>query len=817
MSTLLQDVRYASRMLAKNPGFTAIAVLTLALGIGANTALFSVVNGVLLNPLPYPHPEQLVAIAEKYSPFPEASIAYPNFLDWVRMNGTFQALAAYRQSDFNLTGWGDTQRLNVDQVSASFFRSLGVRPVLGRGFSPKDDEQGAAPVVILSEGLWKSKFGSSPEILGRTLTLDGTGYLVIGILPDNFYFCCESMNFRLGDVYVPIGSGTAPWLTERDFHPGIRAIGRLKPGVTVEQARADMNGIALNLARSYPVTNKNTHVVVTPLRERMVHDIRPTLLLLLASVGFVLLIACSNVANLLLVRAAGRAREFAIRSVLGASARRVARQVLTESLLLSIVGGGLGLLVAWWGTQTGLMVLPKALPRANDIGIDPRVLLFTLVVTIVAGVLFGLVPAWKTSRSDSHETLKRGGRGGSGTRHRTQSILVVVELALAVVLLIGAGLAIRSLARLWAVDPGFDPQNVLSFDLAFPSSIAKETPSQVAAMLRQLPSRVAGIPGVEAASVTDASAPMGGDWEEPFWVEGRPKPPTLREMPETLLYIVGADYLRVMKIPLLRGRFFASEDGEHSRRVGVIDETFAREYFPDQDPIGRRIVMEDSPVEIVGVVGHVKQWGLNEDQSRSVKVRVYTLAEQIPHGWMPFLVRGAGFVVRTETPSYASADAIRTAVRTANSEQVAYDFKSMDRVLSDSLARQTFGMILLGAFAAVALVLASIGIYGVVSHMAGQRTREIGIRIALGAQREGVLKMVMADAARMTFLGVPIGLAAAGLLTGLIKKIIFGVSMTDPLTFAAVAVLLSLVALAACYVPALRATRVDPVIALRDE
>jgi predicted permease len=817
MSALLQDVRYALRMLAKSPGFTVIAVLTLALGIGANTALFSVVNGVLLNPLPYPHPERLVALAERFPPFPEASIAYPNFLDWARMNRTFELLAAYRHSNFNLTGRGDTQRLSAQEVSASFFRSLGVRPVLGRDFSPKDDEQGAAPVVILSGGLWKSKFGASPAILGQVLTLDGTGYLVIGVLPENFYFCCESMNFQLGDIYVPIGSQTGPWLVARDFHPGIRAIGRLKPGVTVEQARADMNGIALDLARSYPKTNKDTHVVVTQLRERMVHDIRPTLLVLLASVGFVLLIACSNVVNLLLVRAAGRAREFAVRSVLGATRRRVTRQVLTESVLLSTGGGGLGLLMAWWGTQAGLKVLPEALPRAGDVRMDLRVLLFALVVSMFAGILFGLAPAWKTSRSDLHETLKQGGRAASATRVRTQSTLVVVELAMAALLLIGAGLTIRSLQRLWTVNPGFDPQNVLSFDFTLPASTAKETSGQVDAMLQQLPSRVAAIPGVEAASVTDASEPMNDDWEEPFWIEGKPKPPTVREMPETLIYIVSRDYLRVMKIPLLRGRFFASQDGALSRRVGVIDETFAREYFPNQDPVGQRIVMEDSPFEIVGVVGHVKQWGLGEDGTGAVKIQVYALAEQIPDRWLPLLVRGTGFVVRTETPNYASADAIRTAIRTANSEQVAYDFKSMDRVLSDSLAAQTFGMILLGAFAAVALLLATIGIYGVVSHIAGQRTREIGIRMALGAQREDVLKIVMADAARMTFVGVPIGLAAAVLLTGLIKKILFGVSATDPLTFVAVAVLLSVVALAACYVPAQRAMRVDPMIALRDE
>jgi predicted permease len=817
VGALFQDVRYGLRTLLNSPGFTLMAVLTVALGIGANTALFSVVNGVLLNPLPYPHADRLVAIAERFPPFPEASIAYPNFLDWVRMNHTFDLLAAYRHSDFNLTGWGETQRLNAEEVSTSFFRSLGVRPVLGRDFSPKDDERDAAPVVILSGGLWRTKFGGSPAILGQTLTLDGTGFAVVGVIPENFYFCCGSMNFQLGDVYVPIGSQRAKWLAERDFHPGIRAIGRLKPGVTVKQARADMNEIAVNLARSYPDTNKDTHVVVTPLRDRMVQGIRTTLLVLLASVGFVLLIACANVANLLLVRATRRAREFAIRSVLGATQGRVARQLLTESLLLSVAGGGVGLLVASWGTQAGLKVLPEALPRANDVRMDPRVLLFALVVSVLAGLLFGLAPALKTWRPDLHETLKQGGRGGSRERHRTQSILVVVELAMGVVLLIGAGLTIRSLARLWTINPGFDPHNVLTFDLALPPSIAKETPDQVRAMLRQLPDRIAEIPGVEAASLTDASEPLSSDWEEPFWVEGRRKPPTIREMPETLLYIVSPNYLRVMQIPLLRGRFLTSQDSARSRRVGVIDENFAREYFPNQDPIGRRIVMEDSPFEIVGVAGHVKQWGLDEDTGGSVKIQIYTLAEQIPDEWLPFVVKGAGLAIQTQGSNSANADRIRGAIRTANNEQVAYDFESMDEVISKSLASRKFGMILLGAFAAIALVLASIGIYGVMSYVAGQRTHEIGVRMALGAQPKDVRRLVLGEAARTTLTGVPIGLAAAAALTRLMGTMLFGVSTTDPLTFVGVAVLLSAVALAACYVPAERAMHVDPVVALRWE
>ena len=814
MGTVWQDLRYSLRILTKSPGFTTIALLTLALGIGANTALFSVVNGVLLNPLPYPNPERLVAVAEKFPPFPEASIAYPNFLDWVRMNHTFEALAAYRHTDFSLTDSGEAQRLNAVQVSASFFALLGVKPVIGRNFSPEDDKKGAPPVVMLSGRFWRSKFGSSPEILGSLLTLDGTGYTVIGVVPENFYFCCESMNFELGDVYVPIGSGNASWLTARGFRPGIRGIGRMKPGVTIEQARADMNEVALNLEKAYPGTNKNARLVLMPLQQRMVQGIQTTLLVLLAAVGFVLLIACANVANLLLARAMGRAREFAIRSVLGATQRRVIRQLLTESLLLSVAGGALGAFFSWWGTQAWLGALPQALPRANDVRVDSRVLLFTLAVSMVAGVLFGLAPALKTASPDQNKTLKEGGRGSSGARHRTQAVFVVLELALAVVLLVGAGLTLRSLARLWGMNRGFNPQNVLSFDLAFPPSVLKEAPNQVRPMLRRLPDTIAQIPGVEAASLTDASMPLSDDWEEHFWIEGRPKPLTVNEMPETLLYIVSPNYLRVMGIPLLRGRFFTSEDSAQSRRVGTIDENLAREYFPNQDPIGRRILVEDSPMEIVGVVGHTEQWAQDEKLSGSVKVQLYTLAEQAPDAW---LGKGAGIVVRTEAPNYPTADKIRSAMQQMNHEQATYNFESMDQIIARSLVSRRFAMILLGVFAAIALVLASIGIYGVMSYVAGQQTHEIGLRMALGAQRRDVLKLVFGEAAMMVFAGLPIGLIAAGLLTELIKSLLSGISTTDPATFAAVAILLSAVAFAACYLPARRAMLVDPIVALRHE
>jgi predicted permease len=823
LDTLIKDIRYAVRTLQGARGFTALAVLMLAIGIGANTALFSVVNGVLLNPLTYPNPGQLVAVAEKFSPFPESSIAYPNFLDWVRMNHTFEGLAAYRQTDFNLRGMGEARPLKGVQISADFFSLLGVKPVLGRNFSLQDDHRGAAPVVMLSGRFWRNKFAGSADVLGKVLNLDGTGYTVIGVVPENFYFCCESMNFELGDVYVPIGAVHSDWVTRRDNHPGIRAVGRMKSGITIEQARADINQIALYLAGTYPDTNKGAGVLLTPLRLRMVQGVQSILFVLLGAVGFVLLIACANVANLLLARSMGRAREFAIRSVLGATQKRVVRQLLTESVLLGFGGGLLGLLFAAWGTHATLAVLPQALPRAGDVRIDPRVLLFTLGISVSAGVLFGLAPAIRTSRPDLHDTLKEGGRGMSGTRHRAQAVFVVAELALAMVLLIGAGLTVRSLAHLWNVDRGYNTQNVLTFSLALPPSLTNAPPDQFRAMLRQLPERIAQIPGIAAVSVTDGSLPLSDDWEDGFFIEGHPKPATNREMPQTLLYIVSPNYLRVMGISLLRGRFFTADDTERTRRVGVIDEDFAREYFGNQDPIGQNVELNTapgdhySPFEIIGVVGHVEEWGVDSKIAGAVNAQLYTLAEQMPDGWLDFANKGAGVVVRTQGLNSPSAEMIRSAMAEMNSEEAAYDFRPMQQIISKSLASRRFAMILLGAFGVIALLLASIGIYGVMSYVAGQRTHEIGVRMALGAQRKDVLGLVLADAARMTFAGVPVGLVAAAGLTQLMKNMLFGVSAGDPLTYAVVAVLLSAVALLACYIPARRAMRVDPMVALRYE
>ena len=814
MRTIIQEFRYGLRMLAKNPGFTIVALLTLALGIGANTAMFSVINGVLLNPLPFHQPDRLVALYSRTRNFSQASISYPNFLDWVRDNRTFSALAAWQATDFNLTGMGQPERVPVQRVSAAFFPLLGVKPAIGRVFRNEEDQIGAAPVALISGGFWKRKFASSPEALGKTLTMDGTAYTVIGVIPADFRFW--GWNFHRSDVYVPIGQWSDPTFRNRRVGMGMDAIGRLKPGVTFAQARADMDAVGDHLAQEYPEANKDTGVAMVPLKESVVGNIQPYLLVLLASVGFVLLIACVNVANLMLARSTGRMREFAIRIALGAGRLRVIRQLLAESVLLALGGGALGLLVATWGLQGALKILPGALPRAEYVHLDARVLLFAFVVSTLAGILFGLVPALKTSRGDVHETLKEGARGSTGTHHRTQRAFVVVEMALAIVLLAGAGLMIRSLSRLWKVDPGFDPHNVLAFSTSFPPITS---PDGIRAFWRAAEAKLAAVPGIEAVSLMIGSRPMWGDSELPFWLEGQPKPSTQAEMKTSLFYTVQPDYLKVMDIPLERGRFISDSDNEHAPLVTVIDDRFAQLYFPGQDPIGKRVNFDimNITVEIVGVVGHVKQWGLEENDSSPIQAQCYLPLAQIPDQLLPLVATSINAMVRTKGSPFAATGSIRQAMSQLNSQMVVYDTVTMDGIISDSMAAKRFAMILLGIFAGLALVMSCVGIYGVVAYLAGQRTHEIGIRMALGAGRGDIFRMVIRQGAQMALVGVAFGLVGALLLTRLMERMLFGVSPRDPVTLVAVACLLTLVAILASYLPARRAAKVEPMVALRYE
>jgi predicted permease len=823
MSMLWQDVRYAWRTLRKSPGFTAVAVVTLALAIGANTALFSVVNGVLLNPLPYPHPEELVRLHESKVNFATGSISYPNFRDWQRENRTFAAMALSRGSSVNLTGIGEPERINIQFLTSDFFSILGVKPVSGRLFATGEDEIGRAPIALASEGFWKRKLGGTPGAIGKALILDGGSYTLVGVVPANFDLRVGS--FQPADLYLPLGQWTNPLLNLRSSGLGLHGLGRLKPGITPEQAQVDMDAVTRHLEQVYPEANKGIGARVFPLRREMLGKIQPFLLVLLAAVGFVLLIACVNVANLMLARSSSRAHEFAVRAALGASRRRVVRQLLAESSLLGLAGGGLGLLLASWGTQAALRLMPIALPRSAGVSVDARVLLFTLLISLLAGALFGLYPAWQLSKGDVRDALQAGGRGGSGMRHRAQGALVVAEVALALVLLCGAGLMIRTLERLWNVNPGFDPQDVMTFGASLSPAMQNATADAVRASFREFHAQLAAVPGVKALSLSWGAVPLSEDDERLFWMAGQPRPASPNDMNWALSYVVEPDYLETMQIPLLRGRFFTAQDDEHAAPVAVVDEILARKYFPGEDPVGKYVQIDSDPgqpaqrVQIIGVVGHVKQWGLDTDDTQKLRAQMYTPFMQLPDRAMMLSPGGTGLLVRSALPPQALFDSLRQGSLRLSNAHVLFGMQTMEEIIAATLATRRFTMALLVAFALIALTLASMGIYGVISFLVGQRTREFAIRLALGAQRADVLRGVLREGGRMALIGVGAGLLAALGLTQILTRfsLLFGVSATDPATFAAVSALLALVALLACCMPAVRATRVDPLVALRHE
>ena len=769
------------------------------------------VNGVLLNPLPFPQPEQLVTLDQSKPNFETGAIPYPNFRDLQKENRTFSAMAISRGFGFSLIGAGEAERVSARLISADFFSVLDVKPALGRTFAPGEDEPGAGPVAMISADLWQRKFGAAQDVLGKGLTLDDKNYAIVGVLPASFSL------FRGTDVYVPIGQWNNPALKSRGAGLGLHGIGRLKPGVTIEQGQADLDRVMGTLATAYPDTNRGNGAKVTALKERIVGDIGPTLWMLLGAVGFVLLIACVNVSNLLLARSTGRTREFAIRAALGAGRWRLLRQSLTESMLLALAGGGLGLVVASWGTHAALAVLPTTLPRATEVGLDTRVLIFTVAISLFTGILAGLAPALKTSRWRLSETLKEGGRGASSARGRAQGVLVAVEMALAVVLLIGAGLMIRSLSALWNVDPGFRPDNVLTFGLSLSPSMKTASPEATRAALRELSDQISSTPGVRAVSFSAGAVPLAGRGRPFFWVDGQPKPASQSEMNMALVYRVEPGYLTAMGIPLKQGRFFTDQDDERSQPVVVIDEVFARKYFGDADPVGKRILQDgQDPQQIVGVVGHVKQWSIDSDEEQTLQAQLYEPFRQLSDNSMNGLAAGLGVVTRFEGAS-APFDSIRRVVQSQNKQNVISRPQTMNEVIAASLAQQRFSMILLDAFAVVALLLASLGLYGVISYLVGQRTHELGIRLALGAQRKDVLRLVLSHGMKMALGGVALGLVAALGLTRLLSKMLYGVSTTDPVTFAVITLLLTTVALLACFVPARRATKVDPLVALRYE
>jgi predicted permease len=828
VGSFFQDLRYGIRLLAKSPGFSLIAILTLALGIGANTAIFSVVNGILLNPLPFHDPEQLVSMFQEIRNFKNASISYPNFTDWRRMNTTFTSMAAYRSTGFNLVGMGEPERLHGAMISAGFFEILGVNPLMGRTFSQDEDRLGANPTVMITEGLWKRKFGARKDIIGQRMIMDDKSRTIIGVVPSSFHLRIQ--NFQRGgpmnEVYVPVGEYNEPkFYAERAAGWGMNAIGRIKPGVSLQQAREDMDRVSRDLAAAYPVIDSDKKANIVPIKEGMVGRIRPILLLLLGAVALVLLISCVNVANLLLARSTTRQREFAIRVALGAGQKRVVRQLLTESLLLAVVGGVLGLVVAKFATVAAIAAMPEALPRAEEISLDVRVLLFTLAISVFAGVVFGLAPAWQTAKGSLGTALSESGRALAGGRSRAQSAFVIGEMAMALVLLVGAGLMIRTLFYLWGLDTGFNPRGVLAFELSGPASFKAQPPGAIRAAFRQIHDKLASVSGVEAVSLSEGAHPMGSDDEDYFWYVDRPMPQHQSDLAMTIEYVVEPDYMKVMQIPLKRGRFFNAADNETAPAVIVIDETLAAKYFPDRDPIGQYLTFNTNPgnpdktpnPQIIGIVGHVNQWGLDNDGPGSLQAQVYLPFAQIPDADITRGGLDGDVFVRQRGAGLSSLSTLRSRMTEYNSELVVHNPESMERQVADSIAGKRFTMTLLGVFAALALVLASIGIYGVLSYAVGQRTREIGVRMALGAQRLDVLRMVLRDGAQMVLAGVVLGVCGALALTRLMRSMLYGVQATDPLTFIAVAALLSSVALLACYVPARRAMKVDPMHALRHE
>ncbi len=831
MNSLLQDLRYALRQLRKSRGFTIVAVLTLALGIGANTAIFSVVNGVLLNPLPFRNATRIVSLFQEKANFPKGSISYPNLLDWQRDNRTFEAIAGYRWRDGTITGVGEREQVHGQRVSATFFTILGVAPILGRNFTAEEDRRGADPTIMISEGLWKRKFGSDPNVIGRRLIVDGQGLTIVGVVPASFHLIIQ--NFETADIYEPIGNDSDPGFYKRDSFWGTDAIGLLRPRVRLQQARDDMQGLNTGLAAAYPDVDAHIKSNIISLKDEIVGDCRPMLLLLLGAVAFVLLIACVNIANLLLARSIARQREFSVRIAMGAGQARLIRQMLTESILLALLGGGLGLVLAKWGTPAAIAALPSnpfngpTIPRVEEIGLDSRVLLFTLLVSVLTGVVFGLLPGWKISCSVS-ETLKYAARTTSGHHSRMQSVLVIGEMAMALVLLVGAGLMLRTLMQLWGLDPGFDPHQVINFTVIPPPSLAGQPPDAIRAALRQIDSTIRALPDVEAVSLQTGATPMEGDSEKAFIPEGQEPTTRLADLPLTFDYIVEPDYLRTMRIPLLRGRFFTEGDNEHSR-VGVIDSSFAQEYFPRQDPIGKHVSILDFdldpnertwiPLTIVGVVAHISQFGLPADPTEPLHAQLYRPVMQLSDLGLKDLAAGVNVFVRSRPSVSAEAffQAIRKQLSRSNSDVTLAGNESEEEVVARTISSQRSSLMLLGTFAGIALFLASIGIYGVLSYLVGQRTSEIGVRMALGAQRLDVLRMVVRDGARMTLTGAAIGVVAALGLTQLMAKMLFGVRPTDPITFAMVAALLCAIALFACYIPARRASKVDPMVALRYE
>ncbi|MBL8167584.1 MAG: ABC transporter permease [Acidobacteria bacterium] len=805
MQLLWQDLRYGARMLKKQPGFTLIAVVTLALGIGATTAIFSVVNAVLLNPLPFPQSERIVRLWEKRQPEDGLRVAvrYPNFQDWRQQNQVFSHMAAYREDGFNLRVNTDTQRLEGARVTVDFFNVLGVQPALGRAFSAQEDAPGGERVVILSHALWQQSFGGDAQLMGRQLNIDGQNHTVIGIMPPGFVFPGYGYANEETHLWFPFAL-EAP-ATGRGPHR-LRVLGRLQPTATVEQARADLQTIAQRLEQAYPATNKGSGVFMIPLQKFYDEDLQRPLSVLLGAVLFVLLIACANVANLLLARNAVREREIAIRAALGAGRGRLIRQLLTESLLLVTIAGAGGLLLAAWGVELLTKFGPRDIPRLQEAVLNGPVLVFTAVVSVLTGLIFGLAPAWQRAGLNPNAVLKAGARTAIGSGHRLRNGLVIAEVALAMLLLVGAGLMLKSFARLQQVAPGFDAQGGLTMEINLPQQKFAQ-PEQRAAQLEQVLTRLRAIPGVQFAGATHR-LPLRGNSGTSFEIEGHPVAAG-QPRARAIYRSISPEYFRAMGTPLLAGRAFTEEEGWRKPTAVIINQTLARRYWPNESPLGKRI-KDGAPnsdwAEIVGVAADTKE----DELTAEVRDALY----------LPYVASAAPamtLVLRTGVEPLSLVTAAREEVRRVDAELAVSGINTLSGLLAEATAQPRFNATLLMLFALLALTLAAVGIYGVIAYAVAQRTQEIGLRMALGAQAYDVLRLILAQGLKLTLCGIGSGLLAAWGLTHWLKALLFGVSATDPLIFVGVALLLAFVALLACWIPARRATKVAPIVALHYE
>ena len=814
---MLRDFRYGARMLLKHKGFTAVAIITLTLGIGANTAIFSVVNGVLLKSLPFRESQQLVTISETSKEVPVMSVAFPNYLDWREQQAVFEDLSAWRPAGGVLAGGPEPLRVIGRFVTASFFPILGTQPHIGRFFNEEDDKPGAERAIVLSYGLWRGHFGGDPDLIGKHISYNAESWTVIGVTPANFDFYGQ-VNLN-NDFFIPLGAITDQrYMRDRSSHP-VWVMARMKPGVTLEQAQREMKSIAGRLEAAYPASNTGNSVEVVSFLDDYVGEVREALLIIAAAVVLVLFIACANVANLLLARSALRRKEIAIRVAMGAGRLAIVRQLVVESLMLACVGGALGLLLAAWGVQFLIKLIPDGLPRTEDITIDPQVLGFTMLVSLLTGILFGLAPALQASKVDLNDALKEGSRGSSGTAgHRLRAVLVVSEVAISLVLLVGAGLLLKSFRQLMQADPGFEAHNVLTLRLRLPDAKYRYA-TQTTNFLGVVTRRIAVLPGVQQVSL-GTSFPLGGRaGENGYWIEGQPEPQKPGDWAVANTLSVSESFHQTLGITLLSGRYISERDSADSTPVTLVDDHFVRRHFPGgaiSEAIGKRLRFGGANEpwrEIVGVVRHVKQ----DDLAREGFPQIYSPWMQMNPRSMADLSRVMDVIVKTSVEPLTLVASIKDEVQAVDKDQPLGNVQALDAMVDRSLAPRRFNLWLLGVFALIASLLGAVGLYGVIAYAVTQRTREIGIRMALGAQKRDVLRLVFRQGLALSSIGVMTGIGCSLAVTRLMKSLLYNVSATDPATLGIISLLLTVVALIACYVPARRAMKVDPMVAVRHE